>query len=569
MSARTRDRLPTLIPLLIASFLFFWGIDWGLPSRDVDSRLFGDRTPWTGSEILALLDSNQPTSTTRGADVDATPILDRSKPIILNDTDANRAEIVQRYRLMSGQPDEFIQFKALAEMAGRSGIDRFDPRLYQYGGLWIYPVGALLKIGSIVGLVELNSDRAFYLDHPEAFGRFYVVARAYSALWGLVGVWAMFQIVKITTANNWLASCAALLFALMPVVMSSAQEAKPHLAGAVLTLLAVLAAARHVETGKVKWSLLACALCACAASMVLSAILSCAILPVMVWLGRKNRTIQKPIWKDVLRLIEMFALVGILFTLFNPFLVYNGLFRPELLKSNLGNSAAMYGISIRGIWRAIEILGAAMTWPVLIVAILGSIVLILRRVGFSPRLDHQRPDGGLKPTLQILQIIFTAALPTLVIFVALASNKPMEFARFGIVVASLALIVIALALSQLRNVLAIPTALLLIFWAGYQQISQTRFALADSQQWKTLESETLGSPSAKYGIWHEPAPWSCPPLNLFDRPFILLPPKQPIAYDQFIYIEPTNLESNIDDVDRQRISWKLNSWNISIHAIDP
>ena len=36
----------------------------------------------------------------------------------------------------------------------------------------------------------------YYLDHPEEFGRFYRVARIYSGLWGLVGAWAVFTLVR-------------------------------------------------------------------------------------------------------------------------------------------------------------------------------------------------------------------------------------------------------------------------------------------------------------------------------------------------------------------------------------
>ena len=52
----------------------------------------------------------------------------------------NRARILRRYKLYSFQPDEMNTFRALAEM--HPDAMQFDPRLYQYGGLWIYPVGA-------------------------------------------------------------------------------------------------------------------------------------------------------------------------------------------------------------------------------------------------------------------------------------------------------------------------------------------------------------------------------------------------------------------------------------------
>ena len=63
---------------------------------------------------------------------------------MLNETDSQRAEIVRRYRLYSYQPDEMITFNALRQM--KPGAGQLDPKLYQYGGLWVYPVGAMLKV---------------------------------------------------------------------------------------------------------------------------------------------------------------------------------------------------------------------------------------------------------------------------------------------------------------------------------------------------------------------------------------------------------------------------------------
>ncbi len=148
---------------------------------------------------------------------------------------------------MSYQPDEWNTLKALSEM--KPGRGQFDPKLYQYGGLWVYPIGAFLKLAALFHLIDLRADAAWYLDHPDAFGRFYVVARLWSVAWGLAGVLTVFSLVRRIVGAVLFPTVAALCFMLMPVVVNMAHEAKPHLAGAVLMLLAVLAAARFVELG--------------------------------------------------------------------------------------------------------------------------------------------------------------------------------------------------------------------------------------------------------------------------------------------------------------------------------
>ena len=194
---------------------------------------------------------------TRGADVAIAPLEGRDRVLVVNGDDAARAAIVRRYRLFTYQPDEMSTLRALAGM--RPAHLQLDPRLYQYGGLWVYPVGGLLELASRLGYVSIRPDVVWYLDHPEAFGHMYVVARFYSALWGLAGVAAIFSIVRRISGSMCAAAVAAICFAWMPVVVNGAHEAKPHLAGTVLMLLATIAAAKYAEGGRrLFWMLAEC-----------------------------------------------------------------------------------------------------------------------------------------------------------------------------------------------------------------------------------------------------------------------------------------------------------------------
>jgi len=276
-----RSRLVVAALLLLGSVTFGTGINWGLPSREVDPYLFGSaERAWSAARIVAEGGAWTPDAG-RAADADADPIAgDRAKGIVLNATDRQRAEIIRRYRLFSAQPDEMVTFMSLAGMRG----GRFDPRMYQYGGLWIYPVGGLLKVASFFGGVTLRADLNYYLDRPEEFARFYIVARAYSAAWGLVGIWAVFALLRrLTGGIIWPATAGACL-ALMPIVINGAHEAKPHLAGTVLVLLAALAGARFVEKGGRRWWMLTGALCGLAAGVVLSAAVAFVVIPLVALL---------------------------------------------------------------------------------------------------------------------------------------------------------------------------------------------------------------------------------------------------------------------------------------------
>lgn len=596
MTDRGRVALSVLTILAVALIVWLPTLGWGLPSRDADKYLFGDRRPWTGAEIVALTATTQPT-TARGADVDADPILDRSKPVVLNDTDAKRAAIVRRYRLMSGQPDEFIQFKALSEMAGRSGWEKLDPRLYQYGGLWMYPVGGMVRASMLVGLIQSPPPGTpaieFYLDHPEVFGRFYVVARFYSWCWGLVAAFAIVWIARRITGSIGLSTLAAVAFMLTPVVRTATHEAKPHLAGAALCLCAVIAATRYVETGRRRWAMAAGALCGAAMAMVVSMLLSCVVLPTMVWLrwravkrrglagagGERDaasssrgsiecQPVDAPsstaitsgcpltpslspyagerepsfVRSLVVPLVASLAVAAIVYVATNPFVLINAISRPEILRSNLGNSTAMYGVgpelTLMGFSAIVVALKGASTefvlgliaWPALLVSV------VKRRA-----------------VPQTWSVLAAPMIAVLVMFVALSAGKQVEYARFGIVPLAATVVAIAAAIDLIaRQKLRRDVA---AFFAVTMIVSLWTSSRRDV-------APSLEIPAA-IGVAYEPAPWSCPPVNLFNKQVSLVDirlAEHRAAVEVTLF--PDNLASQvIGDWRPERVDWRDNRFS--------
>ena len=553
MSDRTRYLFSALAILAVALVVWLPTIGWGLPSRDADKYLFGDRRPWTGKEIIALTATTQPTNAMRGADVDADPILDRSKPVILNDTDAKRAAIVRRYRLMSGQPDEFIQFKALSEMASRSGLAKLDPRLYQYGGLWMYPVGALVRTAMLVGYIETPPPGTpaieFYLDHPEAFGKFYVVARFYSWCWGVVAAFAIAWIARRVTDSIGLATLAAVAFMLLPVTRTATHEAKPHLAGAALCLCAVIAATRYVEAGKRRWLIGAGALCGAAMAMVVSMLLACAVLPTMVWLRWRETFAQRAprlvadetpfasanprqvagLPAPAIMLITSLAIAAIVYVATNPFVLINAIAHPEILRSNLGNSTAMYSPhrAIDALRDAIRIAADGMTATILILGLIAT-ASVARRFRSTP-----------------LVLLGSVATLVAIQFVALSAGKPAEYARFAIVIAAFAVIAVVriVAASRDRQLLIVVATIgaigcleFALMITTYDKVAPRRNKYTIAEDRKTLAE---GSP-LRLGMFHEPAPWSAPAFDLFRSQVLLVPSMEAANVDRLIW--PANLD---------------------------
>jgi len=529
MSDRVRSRWVLAALLLFSAGIFLTGITWGFPSRAVDPYLFGTHAVWTGQEIAQLAGDRSPDGRV-GADVDVNPLAQRTAPVLLNETDQQRAEIVRRYRLYTAQPDEMITMMALASMS--PARRDFDPKLYQYGGMWIYPVGALIKV-----FANPRADQTYYLDYPEAFARFYLVARLYVVAFALLGTWAVFWIARRLSGGNVIvASAATLCYALMPVVVNMAHEAKPHLPGAVRVLLAVIAGTKYVESGRKRWWVLAGALCGAAAGMVLSAVLGVLIVPAMV-LFRKESWVQRLV-------IAAAALViaADVYAMSNPYVLKHLLGDRTVLLSNLKNSRAMYQApaSARGMLNAVRLIieGAS---PLVAFAGAVTAILVIRR----------RSAAG-----WMLGIVGALVL---VQFFLLATDKPGEYGRFALLPNIGLCIAAALGIGTIarRPVFRIPLLAVLVISTAFFGAGYVWHFIRDSQPMSSrlIAAKRLAE-KASEGASHleitaEPAPYSMPPVDLFSWQITLLPRGQQVTADADVALQmvdtiPRHVSNTID-----------------------
>jgi hypothetical protein len=512
MSAQSRERAVQFALLLFALIVLLPGINWGLPSRDADRFLFPPPAqPWTGAQIQTAGGAWAP-STTRPADADTNPLHDHAQLIPLNDTPQKQAEILRRYRLFSQQPDEMITFMALSGMRG----GHFDPRVYQYGGLWFYPVGAMLRIASMLHLIHVTPDLNYYLDHPEAFGRFYIVARLYSTLWAIIGAWAVFRLTRRFSGNLLVPATATACFIFLPVVINGAHEAKPHLAGAVLTLLTILAATRYVETGQRRAWICAAILCGAAVGMVLTALLSVIVLPLMVLLRNDSRS---------RRTGTLFAAAGIaifVYCITNPYVPINLVRNPAIVRENLaalGQAKALTGqsTSTGALLTTARLISSGASPPLAILGFTGILAIVffagLPRIGKrEPLFETPKEKAGV--------LLAAPALLALAQFAWFAAGKPGEYGRFAI----LPDILFAIAAVAWRppllperfrvvgaSVLVAATALFglacLATFVEDAKPQNSRTRAAEQLQALTPRAFTLAVPN-------DPAPYNLPPLSL-------------------------------------------------------
>lgn len=504
---------------------------WGLPSKANDDLLFGGEKAWSAERFAAAAALEQRSERVGGADTDLNPLGPITAPTELTSSDAKRAEILRRYRLFSRQPDEMITFMALQRMKPRQ-LD-FDPRQYQYGGAYIYLVGAAAGACSLFDLTTITSDIGLYLQNPEAFARFYLVSRFISLLFAAGLLVAAARLAERLSGR--LAGWAALLLlATSPVLLSGALEAKPHVPSACLLAWAMLASLRCVESARWRDVLPLGALAGLSFGFVLTGLAAALLWPGLLWRWRTDRS-------ALTRLLAAGGIALAAYLATNPYVPYNLLMNRAALQSNLGNSTAMYSVA-----RLSE--GAARV-GVLMVEACGAGVCALGLAGFSFLIFRDRG-----PLLRV------AALPAVGMFalcVLIGAGKPAEFARF-LLLPTLWLCIgagtmiggpatrFAYALRGtgtatphivrvwrgLRAVVGLTICIVLASGPAY--LASFQRDAGEKNESRRLAGEFLAksaAPADAIAVIQEPAPYSIPPLDFTHRRIVLLPPREPTPLD--------------------------------------
>jgi hypothetical protein len=327
----------------------------------------------------------------------------------------------------------------------------------------------------------------------------------------------------------------------MPVVVNMAHEAKPHLPGAVIQLLAVLAAVRYVQAGRLRDALLAGTACGAALGMVLSTLPVFSVLPLMTLLRREP-------WRERLKVTAAATLVALaVYAATNPYVVIHQFWHREVFQSNIGNSTAMYkvGRPVEGLLNEARLVGEGMSVPLALAGAVGAIVLGLRAI--SVRKDSSEHEKNRRATGLLL------AVPALLVagqFALIGAGKPGEFGRFmllpDIFLMIEAVVAIAtylpepveqpvfsargLAWSQnRRGVVRTITATVLLAATGLGAFTYVNGFYADSQPLTTRQREAVEiqlryqAGARSLALASDPAPYCLPPVDLFQWTLMKVP----------------------------------------------
>jgi hypothetical protein len=283
--------------------------------------------------------------------------------------------------------------------------------------------------------------------------------------------------------------------------------------------------------------------------MVLSSLLAFAILPVMVMLRPQQSS------RRFVVLIESAALGALTYVLFNPFLVINLIWNRSVLRSNLGNSTAMYQVSGSGFANALRLIVLSASPAVVVGAAIGFLLLAWRRAR-----SRSTPGQSTASCLGAGAAHVLLAAPAILVtiqFLLLATNKPPEYARFALLIDVLLLVTTMAAIGRLNStrarhvlamaLLAFTLPFALPYVAGFVRDASPRPSrLIAAERLKDLLDQGTAT---SLELSAEPAPYCMPPLDLFRTRLILPPTGGSAAADVSLRLNPAGTRAPISWAD--------------------
>ncbi|MHC4201620.1 MAG: glycosyltransferase family 39 protein [Planctomycetota bacterium] len=350
---KLRPALGPALGILLALVPACVGITWGLPSEARFAKVTGADRARVVKAIIERTAADQP----RKAAGLTFRMLDPREP----DT---TGRLYRRFALYSDHPDEMLVLSGLSRMKPRAL--KLDPGAYCYGGLFVYPIGVMIRVAGWLGLATVTREMGVYLAKPDLFGRMYLIGRLYVLAWHAAGLAALWMLARRMFGNR-AAYAAIAIYALFPATVCFSHVMKPHLPGAALVLFAALAL-RSLD-GK-RGIIVAGALVGAAASMTPTYALAILLVPAHLWAGGGLRRS----WKA---LVAGAAAAALVYAVLNPY----AMLQPAKVLAEMRHGRSFYRVGL-GLFTPVAFaryLPNALTWPGLVGAAAGIAWFVTKR----------------------------------------------------------------------------------------------------------------------------------------------------------------------------------------------
>jgi hypothetical protein len=351
----------------LSLFLALWGIRWGLPCRErLEAVLPPEaRTPEFRAELErtwhSMYERLGPNPMDNWKELTSTGF--ESGDVVLPGWKTPPAQMMNPTRslyLRSSNDDEAPIMVALSRIKPWKG--EFNPKIYNYGGAYFYGLGGWIAAMTVVTPTKLARGLSVYLERPELMGWMFTSGRLFSALAYVLGAWLTYALGARFIgkgAGLW----AGLFYAAAPGIVLQSHQTKPHLWGAVCSmlvfgLLAELVKENKKETKRWLW---AGALVGLSAAFAPYFCLVAGLLPMAALVRGRLKEDAPPIIKAAVVSITVFLIL-------NPWYVYETGVALRGLAAD-GKAAGHEPFNILNF--AMKGFATATTWPIALAALAG------------------------------------------------------------------------------------------------------------------------------------------------------------------------------------------------------
>jgi len=255
--------------MVVFAAIIVLGIDWGLPDRRRMDLLLRDihlteqqiedlhSLRETNTQLRETAEAEAARSLLRGDKVDLSRFARKSNALgtkyvegessgsILSES--LRLAALRGFILGSSAADEIVVPQAIGRMNPKK-LD-LDPKSYEYGGAYLYPLGAVYFVLKSLGQLTATDNFIYYIEHPSNIARLYLAGRFMNLL-ALIGTFVVLVLFGTKLSGRSAGTMSLLAYACAPMILNQVVISKPHICAAFFSLLAVYLLALYAGNQK-------------------------------------------------------------------------------------------------------------------------------------------------------------------------------------------------------------------------------------------------------------------------------------------------------------------------------
>jgi len=251
-----KEKFLIIILSLLFILLHLYGINWGVQSKKISYLVFGNNR-LLEKLIPVMLETHEEIREMQiyyGAPYTFDYRGDEIKTVEINGEKQINKEIInscRSYLTRSSGADEQAVIVALSKMNPQKF--NFDPHFYEYGGIYLYPMGLFFYVLSKIKLITLTSDMSFYFLNPDEIGKLYTSGRVFGAIGALLSIVVFYFLCRELFIDKKLVYFLTLFYGTAPGFVLWSHYLKPFSYGMLWFLLALWAVVKFYKSNREKY----------------------------------------------------------------------------------------------------------------------------------------------------------------------------------------------------------------------------------------------------------------------------------------------------------------------------